>query len=232
MNYVIFVYSFSSLCVNFFFLNFILDITEIAEAISKIKWSRNCWWIKETHILDCKCCPFWNKNAPLIMVSFQKFVIPLNFVLSRNISAFKKISFLYGLCCFLCHLSFQDKQLKSESSQHTDSAILAEHKKKEREAAKKGKQPFYLSKSTVIHLNLFLSLSLYVNTMIHTCVCVCVCEHLSMLLGSISNAVRSAMGPGFTLFVHWSISFLQGNRAKTSSWVLKRTYKPKANFFF
>ena len=108
------------------------------------------------------------------MVSFQKFVIPLNFVLSRNISAFKKISFLYGLCCFLCHLSFQDKQLKSESSQHTDSAILAEHKKKEREAAKKGKQPFYLSKSTVIHLNLFLSLSLYVNTMIHTCVCVCV----------------------------------------------------------
>ena len=174
MNYVIFVYSFSSLCVNFFFLNFILDITEIAEAISKIKWSRNCWWIKETHILDCKCCPFWNKNAPLIMVSFQKFVIPLNFVLSRNISAFKKISFLYGLCCFLCHLSFQDKQLKSESSQHTDSAILAEHKKKEREAAKKGKQPFYLSKSTVIHLNLFLSLSLYVNTMIHTCVCVCV----------------------------------------------------------
>jgi len=47
------------------------------------------------------------------------------------------------------HISWIDKQLKSESSQHTDSAILAEHKKKEREAAKKGKQPFYLSKSAI-----------------------------------------------------------------------------------
>ncbi|KAL4602706.1 hypothetical protein ACB092_10G073700 [Castanea dentata] len=47
------------------------------------------------------------------------------------------------------HISWIDKQLKSESSQHTDSTILAEHKKKEREAAKKGKQPFYLSKSAI-----------------------------------------------------------------------------------
>lgn len=47
------------------------------------------------------------------------------------------------------HLSWIDKQLKSESSKRTEDAILAEHKKKEREAAKKGKQPFYLSKSAL-----------------------------------------------------------------------------------
>ena len=65
------------------------------------------------------------------------------------------------------HLSFQDKQLKSESVQHTDAAILAEHKKKQGEAAKKGKQPFYLSKSIAILLSL--SLSKYI------CVCVSLC---------------------------------------------------------
>ncbi|KAK7825115.1 rrna biogenesis protein rrp36 [Quercus suber] len=47
------------------------------------------------------------------------------------------------------YLSHHDKQLKSESVQHIDAAILAEHKKKQREAAKKGKRPFYLSKSTI-----------------------------------------------------------------------------------
>ncbi|KAE8055254.1 hypothetical protein FH972_012106 [Carpinus fangiana] len=45
------------------------------------------------------------------------------------------------------HLSWIDKQLKSDSTRQTEAAILAEHKKKEREAAKKGKQPFYLSKT-------------------------------------------------------------------------------------
>ncbi|KAG2677384.1 hypothetical protein I3843_12G097400 [Carya illinoinensis] len=47
------------------------------------------------------------------------------------------------------HINWIEKQLKSESGQRTDAAILAEHKKKEREAAKKGKQPFYLSKSAL-----------------------------------------------------------------------------------
>ncbi|KAK4603327.1 hypothetical protein RGQ29_012032 [Quercus rubra] len=47
------------------------------------------------------------------------------------------------------NISWIDKQLKSESVQHTDAAILAEHKKKQGEAAKKGKQPFYLSKSAI-----------------------------------------------------------------------------------
>ncbi|XP_065632149.1 uncharacterized protein LOC136068651 [Quercus suber] len=47
------------------------------------------------------------------------------------------------------NIAWIDKQLKSESVQHIDAAILAEHKKKQREAAKKGKRPFYLSKSTI-----------------------------------------------------------------------------------
>ncbi|KAI3453657.1 hypothetical protein Pfo_010320 [Paulownia fortunei] len=40
-----------------------------------------------------------------------------------------------------------DRELKSAATKHTEKDILAEHKKKEREAAKKGKQPYYLKKS-------------------------------------------------------------------------------------
>ncbi|MQL88799.1 hypothetical protein Taro_021357, partial [Colocasia esculenta] len=45
----------------------------------------------------------------------------------------------------------KDKQLKSGSgpSRNSDAEILADHKKKEREAAKRGKQPFYLKKSEI-----------------------------------------------------------------------------------
>ncbi|OMO80223.1 Ribosomal protein S7e [Corchorus capsularis] len=46
-------------------------------------------------------------------------------------------------------ISWIDKQLKYESAKHTDAEILAEHKKKEREAAKQGKRPFYLKKSEI-----------------------------------------------------------------------------------
>lgn len=42
-----------------------------------------------------------------------------------------------------------DKQLKSASSKHVDKEILVKHKKKEREAAKQGKQPYYLKKSDI-----------------------------------------------------------------------------------
>ena len=49
-------------------------------------------------------------------------------------------------------LSCQDKQLKTGSVKQIDSKILAEHKKKEREAAKQGKQPFYLKKCNVSSL--------------------------------------------------------------------------------
>ncbi|KAK6274800.1 hypothetical protein POUND7_004509 [Theobroma cacao] len=46
-------------------------------------------------------------------------------------------------------ISWIDKQIKFESAKHTDAKILAEHKKKEREAAKLGKRPFYLKKSEI-----------------------------------------------------------------------------------
>ncbi|XP_057794512.1 uncharacterized protein LOC131010851 [Salvia miltiorrhiza] len=42
-----------------------------------------------------------------------------------------------------------DKELKSVAAKRTEKDILAEHKKKEREAAKKGKQPYYLKKSEI-----------------------------------------------------------------------------------
>ncbi|EPS60500.1 hypothetical protein M569_14302 [Genlisea aurea] len=40
-----------------------------------------------------------------------------------------------------------DKEVKSALPKRTEKDILSEHKKKEREAAKRGKQPFYLKKS-------------------------------------------------------------------------------------
>ncbi|KAL5698403.1 hypothetical protein ACHQM5_029447 [Ranunculus cassubicifolius] len=47
-------------------------------------------------------------------------------------------------------LSFVDRQLKEAPSKHAaGKAILAEHKKKEREAAKQGKRPYYLKKSEI-----------------------------------------------------------------------------------
>ncbi|CAL1401159.1 unnamed protein product [Linum trigynum] len=42
-----------------------------------------------------------------------------------------------------------DKQLKFDTTKQVESSILTEHKKKEREAAKQGKQPFYLKKSEI-----------------------------------------------------------------------------------
>ncbi|KAL6010612.1 hypothetical protein ACLOJK_001047 [Asimina triloba] len=47
------------------------------------------------------------------------------------------------------HISWIDKQLKAGPSRSADAKILAEHKKKEREAAKQGKRPFYLKKSEI-----------------------------------------------------------------------------------
>lgn len=46
-------------------------------------------------------------------------------------------------------LAWIDKQLKSASAKRSDRDILSEHKKKEREAAKQGKQPYYLKKSDI-----------------------------------------------------------------------------------
>ncbi|WOL19162.1 hypothetical protein Cni_G27959 [Canna indica] len=47
------------------------------------------------------------------------------------------------------HISWIDKQMKSIPKKSAESEILSEHKKKEREAAKKGKQPYYLKKSEI-----------------------------------------------------------------------------------
>ncbi|OVA14165.1 Protein of unknown function DUF947 [Macleaya cordata] len=46
-------------------------------------------------------------------------------------------------------ISSIDKQLKAGSAKRDDAKILSEHKKKEREAAKQGKRPFYLKKSEI-----------------------------------------------------------------------------------
>ncbi|XP_060172327.1 uncharacterized protein LOC132603327 [Lycium barbarum] len=46
-------------------------------------------------------------------------------------------------------ISWIDKQLKSAGTKHTEKEILQEHKKKEREAAKQGKQPYYLKNSEI-----------------------------------------------------------------------------------
>ncbi|KAJ7952372.1 ribosomal RNA processing protein 36-like [Quillaja saponaria] len=46
-------------------------------------------------------------------------------------------------------ISWIDKQLKSDTTKRADADILAKHKKKEREAAKQGKRPFYMKKSEI-----------------------------------------------------------------------------------
>ncbi|CAI9771764.1 unnamed protein product [Fraxinus pennsylvanica] len=42
-----------------------------------------------------------------------------------------------------------DRESKSRGTKRTDKEIISEHKKKEREAAKKGKRPYYLKKSDI-----------------------------------------------------------------------------------
>nr|GMD57157.1 ribosomal RNA processing protein 36 homolog [Ipomoea batatas] len=46
-------------------------------------------------------------------------------------------------------IAWIDKQLKSASTRNTEKVILSEHKKIQREAAKQGKQPYYLKKSEI-----------------------------------------------------------------------------------
>lgn len=86
----------------------------------------------------------------------------MRFFLERNYSLNRVLyqivlEILLNLDIF--HDIHQDKQLRFESTKSTDAAILAEHKKKEREAAKHGKRPFYLKNCNVIVLFCFLSLS-------------------------------------------------------------------------
>ncbi|KAK7302013.1 hypothetical protein RJT34_12891 [Clitoria ternatea] len=63
-------------------------------------------------------------------------------------------------------ISWIDKQLKSGSAKQIDAEILARHKKKEREATKQGKRPFYLKKCNTSPLHALLSAPLL--SLIHT----------------------------------------------------------------
>ncbi|KAF3325061.1 ribosomal RNA processing protein 36 [Carex littledalei] len=47
------------------------------------------------------------------------------------------------------HISWIDKQVKSDHNKATESKILSEHIRKEKEAAKQGKKPYYLKKSEI-----------------------------------------------------------------------------------
>lgn len=60
-----------------------------------------------------------------------------------NLIIYTGLLYLYFRSSFMY---FQDKQFKSDSTKRVDAEILAKHKKKEREAAKHGKKPFYLKK--------------------------------------------------------------------------------------
>ncbi|CAH9131161.1 unnamed protein product [Cuscuta epithymum] len=51
-------------------------------------------------------------------------------------------------------ISWINKQLKSALTKNTEKQILSEHKKKQREAAKQGKQPYYLKKSEIQKLKI------------------------------------------------------------------------------
>ena len=64
--------------------------------------------------------------------------------LTSFFSTTKTMIFIDFLIIFTCF--FQDKQMKSDSRKNIDTQILAKHKKKEREAAKEGKRPFYIKK--------------------------------------------------------------------------------------
>lgn len=76
---------------------------------------------RRTRIMDCKYMSFWSLSFPSRSLTF--------------------ISFLDHI-----YISFQDKQLKPDSARNIEAEILARHKKKQREAAKEGRRPFYLKK--------------------------------------------------------------------------------------
>ncbi|XP_068339028.1 rRNA biogenesis protein rrp36-like [Pyrus communis] len=60
------------------------------------------------------------------------------------------------------HIFLIDKQLNSESAKCTEAAILSEHKKKERKAAKEGKQPFFLKKCNALSCCLSTSVRMFI----------------------------------------------------------------------
>lgn len=91
----------------------------------------------------------------------------------RSLSSFRSVTFISWLDHI--YMSFQDKQLRSGSTKNIEAEILANHKKKEREATKQGKRPFYLKKCNSFLPSMPLSLLLpyaqssYLNSLFTYC---------------------------------------------------------------
>lgn len=112
------------------------------EELKEGKWPKSYCRTKEPDFLDCKWLPYWEKMSGQL----------------GRLTFYTPISLFLRVLVHFIHffsMSCQDKQLKTGSVKQIDSKILAEHKKKERVAAKQGKEPFYLKKC-----NIFISLPL------------------------------------------------------------------------
>lgn len=81
--------------------------------------------------------------------------------------------------------------MKFESTKQTDAGILAEHKKKEREAAKQGKQPFYLKKC--ISTYLLLSVASFLISILSFFL-----EHFDLLLSGLLFLIKKE-----SILKHW-----------------------------
>lgn len=78
------------------------------------------------------------------------------------------------LICLALHI--QDKQLQSAQQKKVGSRVLSEHIKKEKEAAKQGKRPYYLKKCLLAHTLtyyfiswLWLSMNMKAFLFLHCC---------------------------------------------------------------
>lgn len=109
------------------------------KVISELK--NHISWIVSVHLFKRN---YYTVHLILIMVFYM---------VSGYIEAF--------LSTFWHRITYQENQLKFESAKHADAGILAEHKKKEREAAKQGKRPFYLKQCNVMNLSLPLAMSFF-----------------------------------------------------------------------
>lgn len=87
-------------------------------------------------ILSCSKRMHFFKSKPLLLHRF----------IFLNVCSHLIRDVIVVFTVLLNSLAYQGRELKSAVTKHTDQEIIAEHKKKEREAAKKGKRPYYLKK--------------------------------------------------------------------------------------
>lgn len=97
--------------------------------------------------MDCK----YLSSVRRFYVKFRPFILSM-FVTILEVRLLS--TEMQNSSTLLNYMSFQDKQLKSVSAKSIDSEILAKHKKKEREAAKQGKRPFYIKKCNAFFITL------------------------------------------------------------------------------